>query len=161
MFRNAVLAVVAVFGVNLAFLISGTVLVENVFSLPGLGTLLVNSVADRDYPVVQGVTLVFAVLIVGHQPAHRHRAGRARPAGRPGDRRMSTMLGGQPVRAADAGRDQRRAGRRRSVGPAAAARSIAGLAMLGLAIAADRAGAGAGQPVARPPSTRCTRWPRR
>ena len=63
-FRNAVLAVVAVYGVNLAYLISGTVLVENVFSLPGLGTLLVNSVANRDYPVVQGVTLLFAVLIV-------------------------------------------------------------------------------------------------
>jgi peptide/nickel transport system permease protein len=63
-FRNAVLAVVAVYGVNLAYLISGTVLVENVFSLPGLGTLLVSSVASRDYPVVQGVTLLFAVLIV-------------------------------------------------------------------------------------------------
>jgi ABC-type dipeptide/oligopeptide/nickel transport system permease component len=63
-FRNAVLSVVAVYGVNLAYLISGTVLVENVFSLPGLGTLLVSSVAQRDYPVVQGVTLLFAVLIV-------------------------------------------------------------------------------------------------
>jgi ABC-type dipeptide/oligopeptide/nickel transport system permease component len=63
-FRNAVLAVVAVYGVNLAYLISGTVLVENVFSLPGLGTLLVSSVSSRDYPVVQGVTLLFAVLIV-------------------------------------------------------------------------------------------------
>ena len=63
-FRNAVLAVIAVYGVNLAYLISGTVLVENVFSLPGLGSLLVSSVADRDYPVVQGVTLLFAVLIV-------------------------------------------------------------------------------------------------
>jgi ABC-type dipeptide/oligopeptide/nickel transport system permease component len=63
-FRNAILAVVAVYGVNLAYLISGTVLVENVFSLPGLGTLLVNSVFSRDYPVVQGVTLLFAVLIV-------------------------------------------------------------------------------------------------
>jgi len=63
-FRNAVLAVVAVYGVNLAYLISTTVLVENVFSLPGLGTLLVNSVSSRDYPVVQGVTLLFAVLIV-------------------------------------------------------------------------------------------------
>ena len=63
-FRNAILAVVAVYGVNLAYLISGTVLVENVFSLPGLGTLLVSSVASRDYPVVQGVTLLFAVLIV-------------------------------------------------------------------------------------------------
>jgi ABC-type dipeptide/oligopeptide/nickel transport system permease component len=64
-FRNAVLAVIAVFGVNLAYLISGTVLVENVFSLPGLGSLLVNSVSNRDYPVVQGVTLLFALLIVG------------------------------------------------------------------------------------------------
>lgn len=64
-FRNAVLAVVAVYGVNLAYLISGTVLVENVFSLPGLGTLLVSSVSSRDYPVVQGVTLLFALLIVG------------------------------------------------------------------------------------------------
>ena len=63
-FRNAVLAVVAVYGVNLAYLISTTVLVENVFSLPGLGTLLVNSVSSRDYPVVQGVTLLFALLIV-------------------------------------------------------------------------------------------------
>jgi peptide/nickel transport system permease protein len=63
-FRNAILAVVAVYGVNLAYLISTTVLVENVFSLPGLGTLLVSSVSDRDYPVVQGVTLLFAVLIV-------------------------------------------------------------------------------------------------
>ncbi|MGO8956833.1 MAG: ABC transporter permease [Streptosporangiaceae bacterium] len=63
-FRNAVLAVVAVYGVNLAYLISGTVLVENVFSLPGLGSLLVSSVSDRDYPIVQGVTLLFAVLIV-------------------------------------------------------------------------------------------------
>jgi peptide/nickel transport system permease protein len=63
-FRNAVLAIVAVYGVNLAYLISGTVLVENVFSLPGLGTLLVSSVGSRDYPVVQGVTLLFAVVIV-------------------------------------------------------------------------------------------------
>jgi peptide/nickel transport system permease protein len=63
-FRNSVLAVVAVYGVNLAYLVSGTVLVENVFSLPGLGTLLVNSVSSRDYPVVQGVTLLFAVAIV-------------------------------------------------------------------------------------------------
>ncbi len=63
-FRVAVLAVVAVYGVNLAYLISGTVLVENVFSLPGLGQLLVNSVSNRDYPVVQAVALLFAVMIV-------------------------------------------------------------------------------------------------
>jgi peptide/nickel transport system permease protein len=63
--RNAIISVVVVFGINLAFLISGTVIVENVFSIPGLGSLLVDSVSTRDYPVVQGVTLVFAVFVVG------------------------------------------------------------------------------------------------
>jgi peptide/nickel transport system permease protein len=63
-FRIAILAVVAVYGVNLAYLVSGTVVVETVFSLPGLGSLLVSSVNDKDYPVVQGITLLFAVIIV-------------------------------------------------------------------------------------------------
>jgi peptide/nickel transport system permease protein len=63
-FRIAILAVVAVYGVNLAYLVAGTVIVENVFSLPGLGKLLVDSVNQRDYPVVQGITLLFAVIIV-------------------------------------------------------------------------------------------------
>jgi ABC-type dipeptide/oligopeptide/nickel transport system permease component len=62
--RNSLVTVVSVFGVNLAYLVGGTVLVENVFSLPGLGSLLVSSVSDRDYPVVQGITLVFALAIV-------------------------------------------------------------------------------------------------
>jgi peptide/nickel transport system permease protein len=62
--RNAIVTVVSVFGVNLAYLVGGTVLIENVFSLPGLGSLLVSSVSTRDYPVVQGVTLVFALAIV-------------------------------------------------------------------------------------------------
>ena len=63
-FRIAILAAVAVYGVELAYLVGGTVLVENVFSLPGLGKLLVDSVNQRDYPVVQGITLLFAVIIV-------------------------------------------------------------------------------------------------
>ena len=62
--RNAIVSVVVVFGINLAFLISGTVIVENVFAIPGVGTLLIDSVSTRDYPVVQGVTLIFAFLIV-------------------------------------------------------------------------------------------------
>jgi len=62
--RNAIVSVVVVFGINLAFLISGTVIVENVFGIPGVGTLLVDSVSTRDYPVVQGVTLIFAFLVV-------------------------------------------------------------------------------------------------
>jgi peptide/nickel transport system permease protein len=62
--RNAIVSVVVVFGINLAFLISGTVIIENVFAIPGMGSLLVDSVSTRDYPVVQGVTLLFAVLVV-------------------------------------------------------------------------------------------------
>jgi peptide/nickel transport system permease protein len=53
-----------VFGINLAFLISGTVIIENVFAVPGVGRLLVDSVATRDYPVIQGTTLVLAFLVV-------------------------------------------------------------------------------------------------
>jgi ABC-type dipeptide/oligopeptide/nickel transport system permease component len=63
-FRNAIISVVVVYGINLAFLISGTVIIENVFAIPGEGQLLVASVSERDYAVVQGVTLVFAFLVV-------------------------------------------------------------------------------------------------
>lgn len=62
--RNSVISVVVVFGINLAFLLGGTVVVENVFSIPGLGSLLVSSVSTRDYPVVQAVALLFAVFVV-------------------------------------------------------------------------------------------------
>ncbi len=61
---NALLPLLVVFGVNLAFLVGGTVIVENVFSIPGLGSLLVSSVSSRDFPVVQALTLVFAVFIL-------------------------------------------------------------------------------------------------
>ena len=63
-FRNSVISLVVVYGINLAYLISTTVIVENVFGIPGVGRLLVDSVDTRDYPVVQGVTLVFAFLVV-------------------------------------------------------------------------------------------------
>ena len=62
--RNAGMSVVVVFGVNLAFLIGGTVVVENVFSIPGLGSLLVTAVSTRDYPIVQALTLVFALFVL-------------------------------------------------------------------------------------------------
>ena len=61
---NSLLPLIVVFGVNLAFLVGGTVVVENVFSIPGLGSLLVSSVSTRDFPVVQALTMIFAVLIL-------------------------------------------------------------------------------------------------
>ena len=61
-FRNALIAVVAAFGFTFAALISEAVVTETVFSLPGIGRLVVQSILRRDYPVIQGVILVIVVL---------------------------------------------------------------------------------------------------
>lgn len=61
-FRNALLAVVAAFGFTFAGLISEAVVTETVFSLPGIGRLVVQSILRRDYPVIQGVILVIVML---------------------------------------------------------------------------------------------------
>jgi peptide/nickel transport system permease protein len=62
--RNAVISTVAVLGVNIGYLVGGTLVIEQVFALPGVGQLMINSIFQRDFPVVQGVTLVFAILVV-------------------------------------------------------------------------------------------------
>ena len=63
-FWNSLLPTVNLLGVVVAFLIGGTVIIENVFTIPGLGNLLIRAVLTRDYFVVQAVTLVLAVGIV-------------------------------------------------------------------------------------------------
>ncbi|WP_326948759.1 ABC transporter permease [Amycolatopsis sp. NBC_01307] len=63
--RNAVLPVVTYLGTNLGSLIGVVVVIENVCAVPGLGQLLVRSVLERDLPVVQGIALVLAVLVIG------------------------------------------------------------------------------------------------
>jgi peptide/nickel transport system permease protein len=62
--RNAVISMVSVLGVNIGFLVGGTLVVEQVFALPGLGQLMINSIFQRDFPVVQAVTLAFSVMVV-------------------------------------------------------------------------------------------------
>jgi peptide/nickel transport system permease protein len=62
--RNAVIPAVTVLGINIGFLIGTTVIIEEVFAIPGVGQLMINSIFQRDFPVVQGVTLVFAVMVV-------------------------------------------------------------------------------------------------
>jgi peptide/nickel transport system permease protein len=62
--RNALISMVTVLGVNIGFLVGGTLIVEQVFALPGLGQLMINSIFQRDFPVVQAVTLAFAVMVV-------------------------------------------------------------------------------------------------
>lgn len=62
--RNALLPVTTILAVNIGWLLSGAVVVEYLFSFPGLGSLLVRAVGQRDYPVIQGLSLVFAVLVL-------------------------------------------------------------------------------------------------
>ncbi len=62
--RNAVVSTVSVLGVNIGFLVGGTVVIEQVFAIPGIGQLMINSVFQRDFPIVQGVTLVFGIMVV-------------------------------------------------------------------------------------------------
>ena len=61
---NALLPVITVMGFRIAFILSGTIIVENVFALPGIGRLFVDSVLRLDYQVVQSLVVVFAVLVV-------------------------------------------------------------------------------------------------
>lgn len=63
-FRNALIPVVTVLGIALALLLSGTVIVENVFAIKGLGRVLIQGILNRDYPVVQGAILVVSVLLI-------------------------------------------------------------------------------------------------
>lgn len=62
--RNALIPTITILAVNIGWLLSSAVIVEYVFSIPGLGTLLVRAVGFRDYPVIQGLTVVFAMLVV-------------------------------------------------------------------------------------------------
>jgi peptide/nickel transport system permease protein len=62
--RNGLLPTITVFGINIGFIIGGTVVVETVFALPGVGNLMVQSIVNRDFPVVQAATLLFGILVV-------------------------------------------------------------------------------------------------
>ncbi len=62
--RNAAVPVVTIIGIGMALLISGVVITESVFNLPGLGRLTVDAILGRDYPVIQSVILVFSAVYV-------------------------------------------------------------------------------------------------
>ncbi len=62
--KNAAVPIVTVIGIGIALLISGVVITETVFNIPGLGRLTVDAVLKRDYPIVQGLILVFAAVKV-------------------------------------------------------------------------------------------------
>jgi peptide/nickel transport system permease protein len=62
--RNSLIPIVTIIGLELPNLIAGTVLFEVIFVLPGMGRYIVSSISNLDYPVVQGINVIFAVLIV-------------------------------------------------------------------------------------------------
>jgi len=62
--RNALLPVITVLGITMAFLVGGTVIFEQLFTIPGLGTHLIRAVQQKDFAVVQGVTLFFAAAVI-------------------------------------------------------------------------------------------------
>ena len=63
--KNALIPVVTLIGLQLPILVGGAVIMENIFNLPGLGRLMVNALDQRDYPMVSGINLVFATMVVG------------------------------------------------------------------------------------------------
>lgn len=62
--RNAAVPIVTVIGIGAAFLISGVVVTESVFNIPGLGRLVVESVLARDYPLIQALILLFSLVYI-------------------------------------------------------------------------------------------------
>ncbi len=62
--RNAIISTVSVLGVNIGFLVGGTLVIEQVYAVPGIGQLMINSIFQRDFPVVQAVTLAFSIMVV-------------------------------------------------------------------------------------------------
>ena len=62
--QNALMPVVTIFGLQFGYLVGGTVVIETVFALPGMGQLLIQSITARDYPVVQAITVISATLVI-------------------------------------------------------------------------------------------------
>jgi peptide/nickel transport system permease protein len=62
--RNSVLPLITVFSINLGFLIGGTVIIEEIFAIPGIGSLLIESITTRDYAIIQLITLILALFVL-------------------------------------------------------------------------------------------------
>lgn len=62
--KNAMIPIITLIGLQIPLIFSGTVVIETVFSWPGMGRLLVNAVKARNYPVVQGAVLIYAIIVV-------------------------------------------------------------------------------------------------
>jgi peptide/nickel transport system permease protein len=63
-FRNAIIPIVTIVGLQAGDLLAGAIIIENVFHLPGVGRLVFEAIGQRDLPVIQGVVLLIAIMIV-------------------------------------------------------------------------------------------------
>ena len=62
--RNALLPTINLVTINFASLLGGTIIIEEIFAIPGIGRLLINAVEIRDFPVIQGVTLIVGLIYI-------------------------------------------------------------------------------------------------
>ena len=62
--RNAAMPVVTVCGLDFAYMLGGTIIIENVFARSGLGRMMMLAIHSRDYPLVQGAVLIFAIAVI-------------------------------------------------------------------------------------------------
>ncbi len=62
--RNALIPMITVLSVNIGWLVGGTVIIERVFALPGIGGLMLDAISNRDFALVQAITLVFAIFVI-------------------------------------------------------------------------------------------------
>lgn len=62
--KNSLIPVITYFGPMMAYIVTGSLVVEKIFAVPGLGRIFVNSITNRDYPLLMGITIVLASLIV-------------------------------------------------------------------------------------------------
>lgn len=62
-FRNALIPIITLFGLQIPWLISGSLITERIFSWPGMGRLSISAVFSRDYPVIMGVNILYAIMV--------------------------------------------------------------------------------------------------
>lgn len=62
-FKNSLLSTVTLLTMRMTYMLAGSIVIENVFALPGLGQIMLNAILARDYPVVQGMVFLFAVIV--------------------------------------------------------------------------------------------------
>ena len=69
--RNSLFGLITVVALNLGTLLGATVVIEDIFGIPGIGHELLQAIDNRDIPVIEGIVFVFAVIVVSVQPAGR------------------------------------------------------------------------------------------